>query len=401
VPGWHDATSQLRESGELDTLGVVIEQHPDRARLFMQWKQFEWPLLWDPFNLLELPAVPITMILDGEGVIRLLQPKLDRAGDVMEFVRNGFEPIETPNVVPSPVPDRSVLVPPSVDDPDVWSDHAVALALWGGPDRMDDAVAASTRGTAGDSDGRSWFRRGVILRMRHDSKHRQGSDFAEATDSWTRALDADPANYVWRRRLQQYGPRLAKPYAFYDWIPLARDEISDRGESPVPLAAEPEGAEFSEPSSGEDRVATESPAPPDPRIVEDTTWIETTVNVVPSRVRPADAVRVHVDLRPGDGTEIHWNNETGPGGFWVEPPAGWAVDPEFQEIEVPPEATSDERRHIEFEVRVPASASTGPHRFEAQTLYAVCDDETGVCMIRRRSIPITVLIDGTVVGLGD
>lgn len=380
---------------------MVIEQHPDRARLFMQWKQFEWPLLWDPFNLLELPAVPITMILDTEGVIRLLQPKLDRADDIMEVVRGGFERVESPRTVPSPVPGRSALAESSADDPELWSDHAVALALWGGPDRIDDAVAASARATAGDSDGRAWFRRGVILRMRHDSKHRQGSDFAESTDAWTRALDADPANYVWRRRLQQYGPRLAKPYAFYDWIITARDEIGERGETPVELTAEPEGAEFSEPLSGEEGVTSEVPTPPDSRIVEDKTWVETTVNVVPSRVRPADAVRVHVDLRPGDGNGIHWNNETGPGGFWVEPPFGWAVEPGFQEIAVPEEATSDERRHLEFEVRVPASASSGSHRFEAQSLYAVCNDETGVCMIRRRTIPVTVLVDRTVVGLGD
>lgn len=367
----------------------------------MQWKQFDWPLLWDPFNLLELPAVPITMILDAGGVIRLLQPKLDRAEDIMGVVRDGFDPIESPNTIASPVPGPSAMVEPSADDPDRWSDHAVALALWGGPDRIDDAVTAASRATAGDSDGRAWFRRGVILRMRHDSDRRQGSDFAESTDAWTRALSADPANYVWRRRIQQYGPRLAKPYAFYDWIIDARDEIGERGDTPVQLSAEPQGSEFSEPLSGDETVTSVVPPPPDPRIVEDESWIETTVNVVPSRVRPADAVRVHVDLRPGDGKEIHWNNETGPGGFWVTPPVAWVVEPGFQEIEVPSEATSDERRHLEFEVRVPESASLGPHTFETQTLYAVCDDETGVCMIRRRTIPITVLVDDTVIGLGD
>ena len=366
----------------------------------MQWKQFDWPLLWDPFNLLELPAVPITMILDAAGVIRLLQPKLDHADDIAGVVRDGFERVESAPSVPSPVPGPSAMVAPSADAAG-WSDHAVALALWGGEGRLDDAVAAAARSTVSGGDGQSWFRQGVILRMRHDSNHRQGSDFANSTDAWARALDADPANYVWRRRIQQYGPRLAKPYAFYDWIVDARDEIRERGEPPVPLSAEPQGSEFSEPMARDEPVTSDVPEPPDSRIVEDEAWIETTVNVVPSRVRPADAVRVHVDLFPGDGSEIHWNNETGPGGFWVEPPTGWAVEPGFQEIEVPSEATSNERRHLEFEVWVPESATTGSHRFEAQTLYAVCDDETGVCMIRRRTIPITVLVDDTVVGLGD
>ena len=279
----------------------------------MQWKQFDWPLLWDPFNLLELPAVPITMILDAEGVIRLLQPKLDRADDIVQVVRDGFEPMEFPQELPSPVPDRSALVEPLDGLSESWSDHAVALALWGGSDRLDDAVAASAPATTGDSDGRAWFRRGVILRMRHDSTYRQGSDFAESTDAWTRALDADPANYVWRRRLQQYGPRLAKPYAFYDWIVTARDEITARGEVPVTLTAEPEGAEFAEPLRGVTDVAPEAPPPPDPRITEDQTWIDSVVTVVPARVRAGDAARVHVDLRPGEDNEIHWNNEAGPG----------------------------------------------------------------------------------------
>lgn len=185
------------------------------------------------------------------------------------------------------------------------------------------------------------------------------------------------------------------------WIITARDEIGERGEAPVALTAEPEGSEFSEPLSGDERVTTEVAPPPDPRIIEDETWIETTLNVVPSQVRPADAVEFMSGCVRVLNNEIHWNNETGPGGFWVEPPIGWAVEPGFQEIAVPQEPTSDERRHLEFEVRVPESASSGPHRFEAQSLYAVCDDETGVCMIRRRSISITVLVDGTMVELGD
>ena len=401
MPGWHDATTDIRDAGGIDSLGIVVEQHPDRARLFMQWKQFDWPLLWDPFNLLELPAVPITMILDADGVIRLLQPRLDRADDVVEVVRNGFEPIASAADMPSPVPGASALVAPAVDGREAWSDHAVSLSLWGGLGRIDDAVAASARAIEDGGDGRSWFRRGVILRMRHDSDRRRPSDFAESTDAWTRALDFDPANYVWRRRLQQYGPRLAKPYAFYDWIVTARQEVGERGEFPVELAAEPERAEFSAPLTGDEPVRTDQPPLPDARIAEDEQWVDATVNVVPSRVRPGDAARVHVDLRPGAGNEIHWNNETGPGGFWVESLTDWSVDPVYQDVGVPPEPTSDERRHLEFEVRVPATAPSGPHSFTAQALYAVCDDETGVCMIRRRTIPITVRVDDTVVGLGD
>ena len=52
--------------------------------------------------------------------------------------------------------------------------------------------------------------------MRHDSGFRRIGDFANAVNAWSQARNADPNQCIWRRRLQQYGPRLAKPYPFYD-----------------------------------------------------------------------------------------------------------------------------------------------------------------------------------------
>ena len=68
--------------------------------------------------------------------------------------------------------------------------------------------------------------------------------FRKAVEHWERALALDSNQYIWRRRIQQYGPRLDKPYPFYDWIPEARADIEARGQSPVTLAVEPAGAEF-------------------------------------------------------------------------------------------------------------------------------------------------------------
>ncbi len=51
-------------------LGVTQEQHADRCRLFAQWKQFGWPILHDPINLLEAPAVPIVVAIDEHGIVR-------------------------------------------------------------------------------------------------------------------------------------------------------------------------------------------------------------------------------------------------------------------------------------------------------------------------------------------
>ena len=49
-------------------------------------------------------------------------------------------------------------------------------------------------------------------------------------------------------RIQQYGPRLDKPYPFYDWVPTAIEEITARGETPVDLSVELVASEFAEPS---------------------------------------------------------------------------------------------------------------------------------------------------------
>ena len=73
--------------------------------------------------------------------------------------------------------------------------------------------------------------------MRYDSAHRREGDFQRAVEAWSRALEIDPNNYIFRRRIQQYGPRLSKPYPFYDWVSRARDEITARGETPYARSA--------------------------------------------------------------------------------------------------------------------------------------------------------------------
>ena len=109
-----------------------------------------------------------------------------------------------------------------------------------------------------------WFRLGVAHRMRHESAGRRPGDFQAAIDAWGRALELDPNQYIWRRRIEQYGPRLTKPYAFYDWVVPAKAEISRRGETPVPLAVEPYGSELAGPVR--DVVAEASvPLEPDPK----------------------------------------------------------------------------------------------------------------------------------------
>ncbi len=58
----------------MKVIGIIEEQHPDRARLFMQWKQMNWPILVDSLNLLGVEAVPITLAIDESGIIRAMNP---------------------------------------------------------------------------------------------------------------------------------------------------------------------------------------------------------------------------------------------------------------------------------------------------------------------------------------
>lgn len=401
MPGWHDATSELRATGALSTVGVVIEQHPDRARLFMQWKRLDWPLLWDPFNLLELPAVPITMFLDRERVIRILQPRLDRATEITSGLLDaGGTDTAHHKAIPSPVPGIDQLSPPSTSTAVDWSDHAVALSLWGGTERLDEAVAASERAVGPGTEGRLWFRHGVIARMRHDSPARRPGDFNSAIESWTRALDVDPNNYIWRRRLQQYGPRLIKPYAFFDWVPAARSEIESRGEEPERLVVEPGGAEFADPARSEIESAARPPLPDDRIVLDTVPFVEVRGGAVPAALRPGSLARIHLDMEPSPPGS-HWNNEAGPLHAWIDPPRGWDTDRPHVALDVPESAVSDERRHAEFEIRAPDDAKPGMHEVEVVLLYAVCEDDTGVCLVRRRTVPIAVVVDPAAVVLAD
>ena len=89
VPGWHDATAQLQAEGRLQMVGIIQEQHPDRARLFMQWKNMDWPLMVDSLGLLGVTVVPITVAIDEHGIIRKIGLRLNEAASfARSFVRS-------------------------------------------------------------------------------------------------------------------------------------------------------------------------------------------------------------------------------------------------------------------------------------------------------------------------
>ena len=385
-------------------VGIIQEQHPDRCRLFMQWKQMEWPILVDSLDLLGVSGVPLTIAIDEHGIVRATGLRLAEAGKIEEsFLDQEYDtPPDTAATAPAAKPDLGALEQRTHDGgAAAWRRYGDALVLWGGENRIDDAIAAYRQAIKlAPEDGPSHFRLGVALRMRYDlgPNHDHGgdvSDFQEAVESWRTALDIDPNQYIWRRRIQQYGPRLDKPYPFYDWVAGARREIRARGETPAELRVEPGGAEFAKPS--DTFAISAAPATePDPkgRIRRDTEGlIELETVVVPPTVAPGGSARVHLIFRPNQAIQAHWNNEAGDMEVWLDSAGDWELSRRRLSISNPPELVSIEDRHLEFEVKAPAGAKPGPHSLTGYALYYVCEDAGGTCLYRRQDIKIPLRLE--------
>lgn len=407
VPGWHAATREAQQEGRLTLLGIVLEQHPERARLFMQWQGMPWRLLHDPFNLLALPYVPLTLAIDEWGLIRAAQPQLARAAEFIErFVNADWQPPAAPPTFPTQTPDIASLQEVAAADGDAaaWAELGVQLTLWRGEAALDDALAAGERALSSPAGeiAQTHFQQGVVYRMRHDSAAAEAGDFQRAVSHWSAALQQEPNNYIWRRRIQQYGPRLAKPYSFYDWVPQARREIRARGEAPRVLSVEPGGAEFAYPAdeftqemASRQELAGRNGQAADPdaeaRILRDEELIQLQLVAVPPSVIPGEALRLHFLLLPQE--EAHWNNESEPLALVLEEaPPGWQWEARRLWGDLPAEPTSTEARHLEVEIRAPEGAAPGPVELRGYALYYVCADASGVCLYLRQDYAIAVAV---------
>jgi hypothetical protein len=376
------------KAGRLVVLGVTQEQHADRCRLFGQWKHFDWPILHDPINLLEAPAVPIVVAIDEHGIVRATRPRPETLA--AEFLDKNFKDDAPP--APSHAtgpPDIAALLGKANVSPsaDAWRALGDALTIWGGAGQINDAIEAYLRALALEpSDKIALFRLGVAYRIRHESAGRRPGDFQAAVDAWGRALALDANQYIWRRRIEQYGPRLAKPYAFYDWVAEAKAEIKRRGEVPVPLALEPYGSEIASPVR--DVLAEEKlPVEPDPngRVDRDIArLIDAEVVVVPAQVQPGRAARVHLTFRPHAG---HWNNEAAPLRVWIAGTEGWTIATRLLEAPQGDPPESDEVRRLDFEVKASPTAA-GKIGLAAYALYNACEQAGGRCLFLRQDLTI-------------
>ena len=394
MPGWHEATRELQERGDLQLVGIIQEQHPARCRLFMQWKKMDWPVMVDSLNLLNVSVVPITLLIDERGIVRRrVPPRVAPRQALAEFLQAEEAAVDSRRRNTLPDLERLGKAARRGGAAD-WAEYGRALALWGGGGRLDAAVEAYRRAVALEpSAGRAHFRLGVVQRMLYDSESGAAADFDQAVEHWTRALRIDPNNYIWRRRIQQYGPRLHKPYPFYDWVEQARREIADRGETPLPLVIEPQGSELARPARRFDSaVPTAGPPDPEGRIRRDPgKMVRVQAVTVPTTMRPGGSMRVHLEIRPDPEGRVHWNNEAAGLVVWVDPPAGWQVDRYRIELPNPAEPASLESRRVEFEVKSPDDASSV--ELSSYALHYVCQGPKGACLYRRQDIPLKVEIE--------
>ncbi len=395
---WQETLHPYIESGELVAIGLVQEQHADRVRLYRQWRQLGWPIAIDSLGLLDHRAVPIPMGLDARGVVRARGLRPD--GFEKEFMEKEFPdsgpPLEDPG---GGVPDFADLEKRARHGGSAaaWRDLGDGLFLHGGAARRTEAIEAYDRAVKlAPDDGRAHFRLGVALRARYESRYRETGDAQAAVNSWGRALEIDGGQYIWRRRIQQYGPRLDKPYNFYFWVEEARREIRARGEEPVPLAVEPTGSEIAEPRRESRDVNQEQRQDPDPfdRIPKDAKkLVGIEPAVTPARVRPGHRVRVRVTFRLDEKTHPLWNNEASGLSLWVRLPDACRLDEGEFEHRQPREPETREVRTLEFEAGVAADAKEGEIVVPAYALYDVCLDEDGVCYRYRQDFEITVRVD--------
>jgi len=393
VPRWHASTLEWQRNGSLQVVGILEEQHPDRARLFMQWPRMDWPLMVDPLNLLGVTGVPVVLFIDEYGIIRAVNPDPAQLPALIEkqFPKPDGAVAEVPNL-----PDRRALeTKPASDTLAGWRGRGDACVLWGSPEKLGEAIAAYEKATAlAPEDGAAHFRLGVAYCLRHDSPQAHAGDFAQAAAHWNRAIELHPNQYIWRRRIQQYGPRQQKPYAFYDWVNEARAAIQARGEKPIPLAVEPTRSEFAQPQK--EFPANTGHNPDAEGLVRRDTegLIVVEAAALPAQSKPGEPVRVHLSLRPSPEHKAHWNNEVAELAFWIDLPPGWQADQQYLTLPNPPQSASQETRKIEVELKSPPGSKAGEVTLRAFALYYVCEEVNGVCFYRRQDIPVKVhLVD--------
>lgn len=381
-------------------LGVIQEQHAERCRLFQQWKGLDFPVVQDMLNTNGIAVVPVYVAIDEHGIVRGLPRRADNFID--EFLKREFP---APKEVVSPIDIGAVL-------PSHWEEAATSatsesariharlqladcLIQWSGTEASLKRAIGLYRGALESLPQRSdiSFRLGCAYRSLYEKMgQRDGKLFNGSVASWEQALERSPNQYIYRRRIEQYGPRLRKPYSFYDWVSTARTEIRSRGEQPVQLTVEPNGAELADRAREMlvDKTSKE-PDPDDEILPVAGELISAHANLVPSQPTPGDVVAVHVVLNVAGAGK--WNHESTPLEMWIDSPTtGITLSSQLiRDRQEYSSAESIEPVSLSFEIQLPEEFDA-ELRLTGYCLFNVCESEGGQCLFRRKDIEIAIPI---------
>lgn len=280
------------ESGELQVYGIAPEQYPDRMALYLQWQQLDFPVLVDPLNLIEVKAVPITLLVDSSGVIRFRNPTPQQYQTFQktEYPKQKLSP-DNRTVAPVFRASSKALIDGDIDS--VKSEYQKLLQ-------------SAKRFKELELPPQYKFKAGVMHRWLHD--HGATENFQSAINHWKEAIEAEPSQYIWRRRIQQYGPRLDKPYPFYNWIEQARKDIIARGEMPHSLLVEPTLSERAKPLRKPEILQKKRTYPdPDNKIKTNDTYLTSSTTRVP-HTSDKNAFHYHIKLLPLAGS--YWSSDS-------------------------------------------------------------------------------------------
>ena len=374
---------------------MIQEQHAERCRLFAQWKNFDFPIVQDAFTQIGLGVVPLAVLIDENGFVQAVNP---RTSAIQELV--DAEP-KRGKVKASNVEEHSVKywlkkIVDNTQDPRVLIRYADAILNSGDGDKVEIAIdnyekakelltSSSTTEKKKLKIGYLDFRLGVAYRRLFDIGNRlETKTFQLAADSWGEALAANPNQYIWRRRIQQYGPGLSKPYPFYDWVQQAIDEIKGRGEQPVKLNVPLTGSEIAKRQRRFQAAAVVQNPDPDAKINADVDLISVESTCVPSSIGKRKPVRVYLHWQPNKGK---WNNESTPMQIWIDIKGGKSNK---RLISVPnaSQVESTESRWVEFEVLL--EGTPDEVEIEGFALFNACRQQDHACLFLRKEFEVRI-----------
>lgn len=380
MPVWHATIKKLAPEN-LAVLGVVQEQHSERTKLYKQWKQYDFPIAQDSVTKLGAAVVPIFIGIDEYGIVR--STKL-RPNGLAKFLETKFDAPENAAPVMGKETNYAKLAEEdsTVENLCMFGDQEM-LFRDSDAKSYENAIAAYQSALKKDPDnGTIMFRLGAAYRQRYDEYSHDDADFDMASKYWTMALESNPRQYIWRRRIEQYGPRLQKPYPFYDWVDTAIADIKQRGEVPVELTVKLTQSELAGRSKPDYSNSEKKPESTEKikRDLGEFVSIESTI--VPGFVKPGKPATVHLRFVPSGAK---WNNESTPLTVWIESKSAKLSD-QLMTFDNPDRPDSKENRSFEFDLVI---GNDDENHIEGFALYNVCSED-GVCMVRRQDFKITI-----------